>query len=117
MTLKIGTIGLGVMGADHANIIYSKTANATISAVYDNNTEHAKKISKLIGNPQVKDTADELINSPDVDAVMIISPDETHAELTLKCIDQNKPVLCEKPLSHSVDFKWTKQSSLRFEAI
>ena len=102
MTLKVGIIGLGVMGADHANIIYSKTANATISAVYDNKTEHAKKISKLIGNPQVKDTADELINSPDVDAVMIISPDETHAEFTLKCIEQNKPVLCEKPLSHSV---------------
>jgi len=102
MTLKIGIIGLGVMGADHANIIYSKTANSTISAVYDSNIEHAQNISKLIGNPQVKDTADELINSPDVDAIMIISPDETHAELTLKCIDQKKPVLCEKPLSHSV---------------
>ena len=36
MTLKIGIIGLGVMGADHANIIYSKTANANISAVYEN---------------------------------------------------------------------------------
>lgn len=102
MTLKIGIIGLGVMGADHAKIIYSKTTNSTISAVYDSNIEHAQNISKLIGNPQVKDTADELINSPDVDAIMIISPDETHAELTLKCIDQKKPVLCEKPLSHSV---------------
>ena len=102
MTLKIGIVGLGVMGADHAKIIYTQITNATISAVYDSNIEHANKIAKLIGNPQVKNTADELINSPDIDAVMIVSPDETHAEFTLKCIEQNKPVLCEKPLSHSV---------------
>ena len=43
MTIKIGIIGLGVMGADHANIISSKTANATISAVYDSNIKHAQK--------------------------------------------------------------------------
>ena len=102
MTIKIGIIGLGVMGADHANIISSKIANATISEVYDSNVKHAHKIAKLVGNPKVKNSAFEVINSPDVDAIIIVSPDETHSKFTLECLKQNKPVLCEKPLSHSL---------------
>ena len=74
MTIKIGIIGLGVMGTDHAKIISSKTANATISAVYDSNVKHAHKIAKLVGNPKVKNSAFEVINSPDVDAIIIVSP-------------------------------------------
>ena len=50
MTLKIGIIGLGVMGADHAKIIYSKTTNSTISAVYDSNIEHAQTFCFLMYN-------------------------------------------------------------------
>ena len=78
MTIKIGIIGLGVMGADHANIISSKIANATISEVYDSNVKHAHKIAKLVGSPKVKNSAFEVINSPDVDAIIIVSPDEYH---------------------------------------
>ena len=75
------------MGADHANIISSKTANATISEVYDSNVKHAHKIAKLVGNPKVKNSAFEVINSPDVDAIIIVSPDETHSKFTLEFVD------------------------------
>ena len=102
MTLNIGIIGLGVMGADHANIIFSKTSNAKITAIYDSNIEVAKKIAPSIGNPEIKNSAIELINSNNVDAVMVISPDATHFEFVIECIKLEKPVLCEKPLSHSI---------------
>jgi myo-inositol 2-dehydrogenase / D-chiro-inositol 1-dehydrogenase len=42
-----------------------------------------------------------VINSGDVDAVLIASPDQTHAPLTLAALAARKPVLCEKPLSQS----------------
>ena len=43
--------------------------------------------------------AEALIASPDVDAVVICSPDFTHAELVLACLEAGKPVMCEKPLA------------------
>lgn len=102
MTLRIGIIGLGVMGADHANIIYSKTAHASIKAIYDKNIIRAKKISKLLGDVEIKNSPDEVITSSNIDAILIASPDHTHFELTLKCLKQKKHVLCEKPLSTNI---------------
>ncbi|HIO81478.1 TPA: hypothetical protein EYG59_23150 [Candidatus Poribacteria bacterium] len=45
-------------------------------------------------------SADALITNPDVEAVVITTPDQTHAELTLACLEAYKPVLCEKPTRH-----------------
>jgi hypothetical protein len=42
-----------------------------------------------------------LIESDQVEAVIVASPDATHAELTLACLASGKPVLCEKPLASS----------------
>src|SRR5262249_14162205 len=42
-----------------------------------------------------------LIASDQIDAIVIASPDATHAALTLACIEAGKPVLCEKPLASS----------------
>jgi len=99
MNLRVGIIGLGVMGADHAKILYLKNANASITAIYDKDLKHANKISKIIGDAEVKKTPYEVIKSKNVDAILIASPDYTHAEFTLASIEQRKPVLCEKPLS------------------
>ena len=102
MTINVGIIGLGIMGADHAEIIHSKTANAKVTAVYDSNISQAKKIIKNLGNPEIKNSGFEVINSKNVDAIIVVSPDKTHVEFVLECIKLEKPVLCEKPLSHSI---------------
>jgi len=43
----------------------------------------------------------QLIQDASVDAVVIASPDPTHAEFVHACLQQRKPVLCEKPLATS----------------
>jgi myo-inositol 2-dehydrogenase/D-chiro-inositol 1-dehydrogenase len=43
-----------------------------------------------------------LIHDPEVDAVLIAAPDETHAGLVLDCLSSGKPVLCEKPLAPGI---------------
>ena len=45
----------------------------------------------------------KLIQDHSVDAVLIASPDDTHADMTLACLDAGKPVLCEKPLATSAE--------------
>ena len=48
------------------------------------------------------ESGESLIASPDVDAVVICSPDFTHAELVLACLEAEKPVMCEKPLALTI---------------
>ena len=102
MSERIGFIGLGIMGDDHANIIQSKVSNAKVTSVYDKNINQAQRIIETLDNPEIHNSGLELINSNKVDAVMVVSPDDTHVEFVLECIKLHKPVLCEKPLSHSV---------------
>ena len=98
--IRIGIIGTGVMGADHAAILADGVANARLVAVQDFDRGRAERIASSLGVRAVAD-ADALISDPDVDAVMVCSPDNTHAALALKTIAAGKPVLVEKPLAAS----------------
>ncbi|MCP4307220.1 MAG: Gfo/Idh/MocA family oxidoreductase, partial [bacterium] len=55
------------------------------------------------GDAAVFTDALELIGDGAVDAVVIASPDATHADLAVGCIEAGKPVLCEKPLGIGMD--------------
>jgi myo-inositol 2-dehydrogenase/D-chiro-inositol 1-dehydrogenase len=100
--VKIGIIGTGVMGSDHAAILAEGVANARLTAVQDFSRERAIAVGEVSG-ARVFAGADELIADPDVDAVMVCSPDETHAALALKAIAAGKPVLVEKPLAARIE--------------
>ncbi|CAN7362400.1 Gfo/Idh/MocA family oxidoreductase [Rhizobium sp. LjRoot258] len=100
--IKIGIIGTGVMGADHAAILAEGVANARLAAVQDFDRSRAETIAASLGVRAVAD-ADTLIGDPDIDAVMVCSPDGTHASLALKVIAARKPVLVEKPLAGSLE--------------
>lgn len=99
MTVRLGIVGVGVMGADHARTIASQVAGATIRSIYDANQERARQIADEVGAADLAGDPRHLIDDPQVDAVLIASPDATHKELTLACVAARKPVLCEKPLA------------------
>src|SRR5262245_52016359 len=102
MSVRVGIIGVGVMGADHACILATQVPGAVIQAIYDFDTARAKAVADETGARSVRTDAAKLIQDPAVDAVLIASPDRTHAELVLACLAQRKPVLCEKPLAPGV---------------
>lgn len=99
MTLAIGIIGVGVMGADHARTLSSQIAGAKLRALTDADTARAKAVAAETGAETIAADPLALIHDPSVDAVIIASPDATHHPLTLACIKAGKPVLCEKPLA------------------
>ena len=80
MTLRIGLIGAGVMGADHARTIGSSVGGAELVAIHDADGNRARNVADACG-ARVVGSADELIADPAVDAVLIASPDATHARL------------------------------------
>ncbi len=100
MTLRIAVIGAGIMGGDHARIIAGDLPGASLHVICDAAQARAAAISAECGG-EVATNPVEVINRSDVDAVVIASPDATHAPLVLACIAAGKPVLCEKPLSQS----------------
>jgi myo-inositol 2-dehydrogenase / D-chiro-inositol 1-dehydrogenase len=101
MTVRIGLIGAGVMGADHARIIATQIPGATLHYVCDADAARARSVADETGALHTSYDPLAVIHSPDVDAVLIASPDATHGPLSLAVIDARKPVLCEKPMAPS----------------
>ena len=101
-SIRVGVIGTGSMGTRHVMNLHRFVGGVTVSAVYDPDQGRAAQAAAL-GGAQVLDDASKLINDNSVDAVLIASPDETHAEITLACLQAGKPVLCEKPLATKVE--------------
>ena len=99
MSVRVGIIGVGVMGADHARILASQVPGAIIQALYDADPTRANAIADETGARTVVPDAAALIGDAAVDAVLVASPDRTHKDLVLACIAARKPVLCEKPLA------------------
>ncbi len=98
MTIRVGVIGTGGIGTDHAQRIATGISGATVSAVTDVDGARAAQVGEAVGARVAADGL-ELIAADDVDAVLIASIGETHAAFTLACIAAGKPVLCEKPLA------------------
>lgn len=100
MTIRLAIIGAGIMGSDHARIFSEDIPGAEVRVVCDASPDRAAALATAVG-AQVMSDPQAAIRLPDIDAVVIASPDVTHAPLSLACIAARKPVLCEKPLSQS----------------
>ena len=101
MTTKIAVIGAGLMGADHAGIVAQDMPGATLQVICDKDAGRARSVADAYGAGDVDTDPEAVIASDDVDAVIVASPDFTHAPLSKACIAAGKRVLCEKPLSQS----------------
>lgn len=95
---KIGVIGCGAIGKAHIQRLADRIPEAEVSAVSDFFSEAAKETAAKYDTCFYQ-TGQELIESSNVDAVLIASSDASHADYVLACIQAGKPVLCEKPLA------------------
>ena len=99
MTIRIGLVGAGIMGADHAKIFATQIPGVKLHTICDADALRARRIADETGAAHVSHDPFAMIADPSVDAVLIASPDHTHASLSKACVEAGKPVLCEKPLS------------------
>jgi len=98
MSVGVGVIGTGVMGSEHARLLRCEAPGARLAGVFD--ADAARAQAAAAGAAVFSDPR-SLIASDSIEAVIIASPDATHAELTLACLEARKPILCEKPLAAS----------------
>lgn len=97
---RIGLLGCGRIGQVHARSI-AQIEGATVAAVADAFPAPAQDLAKRT-NAKVMD-AMELINSADVDAVVIGTPTDTHYDLIHAAAKADKAIFCEKPVDLSSD--------------
>jgi myo-inositol 2-dehydrogenase / D-chiro-inositol 1-dehydrogenase len=102
MTLGIGVIGTGIMGADHVATISTTISGAEVRAIADIEPKRAEIVASRVAGAKALPSAESLIESAEVDGVIIASSDATHAQYVIACIAAQKPVLCEKPLAPTV---------------
>ena len=99
MTVNVGVIGVGMIGQDHIRRLTQVLSGARVSGVTDVDLVRAQDVVGKIPGAKLYQSGQELINSPDVDAVVIASWGGTHEEYVLAGIAAGKQVFCEKPLA------------------
>ena len=99
--LRIAILGVGQMGAFHADALSTRIRGARISVVSDFFAAKAEEVAARVGARVVTDPIDA-INASDVDAVLIASPGQAHEEQVNACLERGVPVLVEKPLTTDV---------------
>jgi myo-inositol 2-dehydrogenase / D-chiro-inositol 1-dehydrogenase len=103
MTVRVGIIGTGVMGSDHARLLAGAVSGASLTAVFDVDRQRAAAVAASAGSARALADPIELIRDDAVDAILVASSDPTHEEFVLASIAAGKPVLCEKPLAPTVE--------------
>lgn len=98
--IRFGVIGLGIMGQEHARAIKSNSL-LNLAAATDAQAS-GRKVAADLGCKWF-DSADEMVRSGEIDAVVIATPHWQHADLTVNALKAGLHVLCEKPLSVTVD--------------
>jgi predicted dehydrogenase len=101
--IRIGIIGAGNIGGVHASQFSLLKEQCEIVAITDAYLPMAVERAKQYEIPHVVATAEELIQRPDVDAVIIGVPNQYHASLALQAIAAGKHVLLEKPMAINAD--------------
>ncbi|WP_281636570.1 Gfo/Idh/MocA family protein [Flavobacterium marginilacus] len=97
--LRWGIIGCGNVTEVKSGPAYQKTAGFTIGAVMRRDPEKAADYVKRHGIAKFYTDADTLINDPEIDAVYIATPPDTHKFYGLKVAKAGKPCCIEKPLA------------------
>ncbi|MGN7787547.1 Gfo/Idh/MocA family protein [Niabella sp. 22666] len=101
MTQQInwGIIGCGDVTEVKSGPAFNKIAQSKLVAVMRRNADKAADYARRHGVPKWYADADELINDPEVNAIYIATPPNTHAAYTLAALQAGKPVYVEKPMA------------------
>src|SRR5690606_18732298 len=101
--LRTAHIGVGGMGASDLDSIASHSAVA-VAALCDVDRTHLEQARAKFPNAEVFRDYRELFArlGETIDAVVVSTPDHTHAPAAMTALNHGKPVYCQKPLTHDV---------------
>ncbi|MBQ6265707.1 MAG: inositol 2-dehydrogenase [Clostridia bacterium] len=96
--LKVGIIGAGRIGSLHAKSICYNVPTAKVVGITDVFAENAKKVAAELGIEKVYADYKEMLADPEVEAVLVCSSTDTHADIAIEAAKAGKHIFCEKPV-------------------
>jgi predicted dehydrogenase len=96
--IRWGILGTGFIAGEFAKSLRA-VSQAKLHGISSRNPANAQTFAKIFQVPRVYDSYVELVKDPDIDVVYIATPNQTHKELCILCLEAGKPVLCEKPFT------------------
>jgi 1,5-anhydro-D-fructose reductase (1,5-anhydro-D-mannitol-forming) len=97
--IRWGIVGCGDVTEVKSGPGFQKAEGSTLLAVMRRDRARAEEFARRHGVPRVHTGARDLMADPDVDAVYIATPPDTHRELALMAAAEGKPCLVEKPMA------------------
>jgi predicted dehydrogenase len=96
--IRVGVIGYGYWGP---NIVrnFMEVSGATVTGVSDLSADRLAQVHARYPSVITTTDASELINNPEIDAIIVVTPVSTHYELAIQALRAGKHVLVEKPLA------------------
>ena len=112
--VRWGMIGCGDVAEVKSGPAFSKARGSALLAVMRRDRGKADDYARRHGVPRVHAAADELIDDPEVDAVYVATPPDSHCDLACRVASAGKPCLVEKPMARS--YAECRQMLAAFEA-
>lgn len=101
--LKVGVIGVGRLGYEHACNIANRVPGMELVAICDGNLSRAKEVADELNVENVYENPAEMCKNPEVEAVAIFTNTASHVEMIRIAMEAGKHVFCEKPLADTVE--------------
>jgi len=100
--LNIGIIGAGMIGKVHAENLAYRIPAANPLVIADIYEKAAKETAERCRIPRAVSDYHEILTDPDVEAVVICSSTNTHAQIICEAAEAGKHIFCEKPIDFSL---------------
>ncbi len=101
--LNVGIIGAGRIGSLHAKSITYSVPSAKILGITDVNKTGLSEIAATLGIEKIYSDYKEMLSDKDIDAVLICSSTDTHADIAIDAANAGKHIFCEKPVDLTPD--------------
>ena len=102
--INIGIIGAGLRSAV-TKLLFENDSCLRLKGIFDPDRKRAKERVEMLGFPDatICESSEELTSSPEIDWIMIFSPNRCHAEHILAALNNNKHVFTEKPMATTME--------------
>jgi predicted dehydrogenase len=100
--IRLGLVGAGAIAQLAHLPVLSRIRGARLVAICDNDGPKAGALAQRLGVPDIFTDIDELLESEEIDGVIIATPNHLHEPHVLRAVKQKVHVLCERPLSLTI---------------
>ncbi len=102
MATRIGIIGAGNIFERGYAPAFEQTDLLSVAAVHDPDPARLRAAADRFPGIRTAATVADLVTGQDIDAVFVLTPTHTHADLSIAALEAGKDVLCEKPMARTV---------------